>query len=96
MSYAVVFCLVLLLSATSVVGTVGECHQRQILIHRQRETHKTLVRGYTTADGDDSTTECVSQEELANVKAEMERRATLLAECHCWHSQGPLLFNQYW
>ena len=47
---------------------------RDRFLYIDRETHKTLVRGYTTADGDDSTTECVSQEELANVKAEMERR----------------------
>ena len=43
-----------------------------------RETHKTLVRGYTTADGNGSTTEYVSQEELASVKAEMERRVDQL------------------
>ena len=57
--------LVLLLSATSVVGTGGS--------------------GDVTAE--DSTTECVSQEELAAVKTEMERKVDQLqSQLHYWQN----------
>ena len=48
------------------------------LIHTQRERHTQEVSGGSTADSDDSTTECVSQQELAAVKAEMERKVDQL------------------
>ena len=43
---------------------------------------------YSTADsGDDSTTECVSQEELADVKTEIERKVDQLhSQLHYWQN----------
>ena len=52
-------------------------------MHTQRD--KVLVRVATTADA--NSTECVSQQELAAVKAEMERRVDQLnSQLHYWQN----------
>ena len=66
MSCFVIVGLVLLLPAISVTSIGGENMQRE-----------TLTRCFFTPD-DNSTTECVSQEELAAVKTEMERKVDQL------------------
>ena len=68
--------LVLLLSATSVVGTGGEW-LRHWYIHRERHT-RCWWRYYVATTGDADSTECVSQQDLAAVKAEMERKVDKL------------------
>ena len=66
MTWTAIAGLVLLLSATSVVGTGG---------------------GEDAMITDDSTTECVSQEELAAVKTEMERKVDQLhSQLHYWQN----------
>ena len=56
----------------------------ETLIHTQRETHRG-IKVATTADA--NSTECVSQQELAAVKAEMERKVDQLhSQLHYWQS----------
>ena len=51
------------------------------IIHAERECYS------TADDGDDPTTECVSQEELAAVKTEMERNVDQLqSQLHYWQN----------
>ena len=81
--------LVLLLSATAVVGTGGEWERER--------TNIVSMYGGSVADYVGSR-ECVRmvevKQELAAVKAEVVTlTAPLLAECHCQHFQGPLLLH---
>ena len=87
MSRSVIAGLVLLLSATSVVGSGGEW-LRDWYIHREKERDK-LAEGAIAADDSpaDCATECVSQQELAAVKAEMERKVDQLhSQLHYWQN----------
>ena len=83
MSRCVIAGLVLLLSATSVVGTGGEW-LRHWYIHREKERDK-LAEGAIAADDSpaDCATECVSQQELAAVKAEVNQ---LHSQLHYWQN----------
>ena len=56
----------------------------ETLKHTQRETHRG-IKVATTADA--NSTECVSQQELAAVKAEMERKVDQLhSQLHYWQN----------
>ena len=75
MSSTVIAGLVLLLSATAVVGTGGEW---------EREIYYTPL--CVTTD-QEASSDCVSQQELAAVKAEMERRVDQLhSQLHYWQN----------
>ena len=51
----------------------------ETLIHTQREIHtRCWWRYYVATTGDADSTECVSQQDLAAVKAEMERKVDKL------------------
>ena len=86
MSSTVIAGLVLLLSATAVVGTGGEWE-------REREDNIVSRCGGSVAD-DVGSSECVREEEmvevkqeLAAVKAEMERRVDQLhSQLHYWQN----------
>ena len=82
MTWTAIAGLVLLLSATSVVGT-GDGEDAMI--------------------ADDSTTECVSQQELAALKTERERKVDQLhSQLHYWQNvtvsvlKDHLLLSHYW
>ena len=77
MSSTVIACLVLLLSATAVVGTGGEW---------ESENYTQNWTLCVTTD-EEASNECVSQQELAAVKAEMERRVDELhSQLHYWQN----------
>ena len=65
-------------SGVAALSHLSGWHRRWVtetLIHTQRETHRG-IKVATTADA--NSTECVSQQELAAVKAEMERKVDKL------------------
>ena len=90
MSCSLIAGLVLLLSATSVVGTGGEW-LRHWYLHRERHT-RCWWRYYVATTADANSTECVSQQELAAVKAEIASKVDKLhSQINYW--QGVTVNN---